>query len=203
MLTLAYPSGVESDSYASALDDAEPDDAVLARRIAAAGPGLAAAAEAELYRRLAPRVRLYGLKHLRERHAAADLAQQVLLMTIERLRAGQVREPERLASYVLGMCRMATLDFRRNALRKDRLNEQFASTLRLPEQPESPHLDRDQLARCVQSLKERERTVIVMTFYDDQTAADVSNFLGVSDANVRVIRHRAIQQLRQCMGSDL
>jgi len=42
-----------------------------------------------------------------------------------------------------------------------------------------------------------------MTFYDDQTAADVSNFLGVSDANVRVIRHRAIQQLRQCMGADL
>ena len=33
-------------------------------------------------------------------------------------------------------------------------------------------LDDQQLARCVQFLEERERSVIVMTFYDDRTAAD-------------------------------
>ena len=76
-----------------------------------------AAAEAELYRRLAPRVRLYGLRHLRDRHAAADLVQQVLLMTLERLRAGKLREPERIASFVLGMCRMAVLEMRRGTRR--------------------------------------------------------------------------------------
>jgi RNA polymerase sigma-70 factor (ECF subfamily) len=52
----------------------------------------------------------------------------------------------------------------------------------------------------VQSLKERERSIVVMTFYDEQTGADVASFLGVSEANVRVIRHRAIHQLRDCMG---
>jgi DNA-directed RNA polymerase specialized sigma24 family protein len=39
-----------------------------------------------------------------------------------------------------------------------------------------------------------------MTFYDDQTAAETAGFLGILEANVRVIRHRAIQQLRACMG---
>jgi DNA-directed RNA polymerase specialized sigma24 family protein len=39
-----------------------------------------------------------------------------------------------------------------------------------------------------------------MTFYDERTGADVASFLGVSEANVRVIRHRAIRQLRECMG---
>jgi DNA-directed RNA polymerase specialized sigma24 family protein len=39
-----------------------------------------------------------------------------------------------------------------------------------------------------------------MTFYDEQTAADAARFLGVSEANVRVMRHRAIHQLRDCMG---
>ncbi len=63
-----------------------------------------------------------------------------------------------------------------------------------------PSLDREILARCVQNLKERERTVVAMTFYDEQTGADVARFLGVSEANVRVIRHRAINQLRNCMG---
>jgi DNA-directed RNA polymerase specialized sigma24 family protein len=40
-----------------------------------------------------------------------------------------------------------------------------------------------------------------MTFYDEQTAAETARFLGISEANVRVIRHRAIQQLRTCMGA--
>jgi len=53
----------------------------------------------------------------------------------------------------------------------------------------------------MQKLKERERAVIVMSFYDEQTSADVARFLGVSEANVRVIRHRAIHQLRDCMGA--
>ena len=63
-----------------------------------------------------------------------------------------------------------------------------------------PQLDGGR-GRCVQMLKERERSVVVMTFYDEQTAAEVAGFLGLSQANVRVIRHRAIQQLRACMGA--
>jgi len=202
MLTLAYPSGVECDSYDSALDDPEPDDAVLARRIAAAGPGLAAAAEAELYRRLAPRVRLYGLKHLRARHAAADLVQQVLLMTIERLRAGQVREPERLASYVLGMCRMVVLDLQRTHARHERLLGTFAHDLSGEQPASTPHLDDASLLRCLERLPERERSILVMTFYDDRQARDVATDLGISEGNVRVIRHRGLERLRECMGAS-
>jgi RNA polymerase sigma-70 factor (ECF subfamily) len=55
------------------------------------------------------------------------------------------------------------------------------------------------LARCVQALKERERSVIVMSFYDERTSAESARSLGLSEANVRVIRHRAIRQLRDCM----
>lgn len=88
------------------------DDAALAARIAAGAAARDLAAEAELYRRLAPRVRLSGLRHLRDPHAAADLVQHVLLLAIERLRAGRVREPERIASYVLGAARMTALEMR-------------------------------------------------------------------------------------------
>src|SRR5215831_1965206 len=172
------------------------NDAELVRRI---GTG-DTEAEAELFRRMAPRIRLYGLRHMRDEYAADDLTQQVLITTIEALRAGRLREPEKLASFVLGTCRMAVLDLRRNAQRKERLLEQFGADILAPVQPSKPCLDHDRLARCVQSLKERERAVIVMTFYDEQTGTDVAGFLGVSEANVRVIRHRAIHQLRDCMG---
>ena len=171
-------------------------DAELVRQI---GSGTHPQAEAELFR-MAPRIRLYGLRHMRDEHAADDLTQQVLITTIESLRAGRLHEPEKLASFVLGTCRMTVLDLRRNAQRKERLLGQFGEDLLAPTQPSEPFLDHDQLKRCMQSLKERERTVIVLTFYDEQTGADVAGFLGISEANVRVIRHRAIHQLRDCMG---
>jgi RNA polymerase sigma-70 factor, ECF subfamily len=173
-------------------------DAEVVRRI---GSGHDPEAEGELFCRMAPRVRLYGLRHLRDRQAADDLAQQVLITTLEALRAGRLREPEKLASFVLGTCRMTVLDLRRGAERRARLLEQFGEDLLVPPQPSIPELDDEQLTRCVQTLKERERTVVVMTFYDERTGADVAAFLGVSEANLRVIRHRAIHRLRECMGA--
>ena len=42
-----------------------------------------------------------------------------------------------------------------------------------------------------------------MTFYDEHTAAETARSLGISEANVRVIRHRAVAQLRDCLGVTL
>ena len=180
--------------------DVALSDADVVRRI---GSGHDHEAESELFRRMAPRVRLYGLRHLRDGHAADDLAQQVLLTTLEALRAGRLHEADKLASFVLGTCRMTVLDLRRGAQRRTRLIEEFGADLLTPTQPSLPHLDHEQLTRCVQTLKERERTVVVMTFYDERTGADVARFLGISEGNVRVIRHRAIHQLRACMGGGV
>jgi RNA polymerase sigma-70 factor (ECF subfamily) len=149
---------------------------------------------------MAPRIRLYGLRHLRDEHASEDLTQQVLITTLEALRAGRLREPEKLVSFILGTCRMTVLDLRRNSQRREGLLERFGADLLAPVAPSMPRLDHEELTRCLQNLKERERTVVVLTFYDEQTGADVAGFLGVSEANVRVIRHRAIHQLRDCMG---
>src|SRR6185295_9554301 len=138
--------------------DIELNDAELVLQI---GSGSDSEAEAELFRRMAPRIRLYGLRHLRDEHASEDLAQQVLLTTLEALRAGRLREPEKLASFVLGTCRMTVLYLRRGAQRRDRLLEQFGADLPTMVQPSLTNLDQEQLTRCVQSLKERERTVVV------------------------------------------
>lgn len=174
-------------------------DADLARQIAGAPPGMAREAEAELYRRLAPRVRLYGLRHLRNAQAAADLTQQVLLMTIERLREGEVREVDRLASYVLGMCRMVILDLRRGEARRQRALDQFADDLPRASVSDEPRLDTERLVLCLDRLAEREKSVLVLSFYSERTAGEVGQELGLSPGNVRIIRHRELERLRDCM----
>ncbi len=155
-------------------------------------------AESELCRRMAPRIRLYGLRHLRSSSAADDLVQLVLLKALEALRAGRLREPAKLAPFILGTCRMTVLDLRRTTHRQESLLAMFGNHL-APPPAAPPSFDEGQLARCVQALRERERSVIVMDFYDEHTARQTAAFLGTSEANVRVIRHRALKQLRVCM----
>lgn len=177
----------------------DPDDATLARRIAAARPHVDADAEAALCRRLAPRARLYGLRHLRDPQAAADLVQQALLMTIERLRDGRLRDPEQVVSFVFGTCRQLVADLRRADARRARLLETFADDVPIADASSAPRLDHARLADCLERLAERERSVLVLSFYDDRPAKDVGAQLGISEANVRVIRHRGLQRLRDCV----
>jgi RNA polymerase sigma-70 factor, ECF subfamily len=156
-------------------------------------------AEAELYRRLAPRARLYGLRHLRDPAAADDLAQDVLLMTFESLRLGKVREPERLASFVLGSCRRVVADLRRGVARRQRLLERFGPDPTSVVAPHEPPLDLDRVARCLEGLSQRERSVVVLSFYAERRSDEIGVELGLSAANVRLIRHRALAALRACM----
>ena len=170
-------------------------DATLARAIAGAGTDIDAAAEAEFCRRFAPRVRLYGLRHLRDRHAAADLVQQVLMMTLERLRAGKLRDPERLASFVLGTCRMVIMDQRRGAARRGALLETYGVAEEAFEPEEPRAFDREKLVACLAALSERERSVVIASFFEEESAKE----LNLTAGNVRVIRHRALGKLRVCM----
>jgi RNA polymerase sigma-70 factor (ECF subfamily) len=178
---------------------ADSPEARVARRIAGSAPGEAREAEAELYRLLAPRARRYGLRHLRDAHAAADLMQQVMALTLEQLRSGQLREPERVLSFVLGACRLTVMDQRRGERRREDLLQRYADALPIADLHIAPRLDHQRVADCLERLPERERSVLVMTFYDDQPSETVGKQLGLSAGNVRVIRHRGIDKLRRCV----
>lgn len=174
-------------------------EAALARRIAAAAPRVDAAAEAELYRLLAPRVRLYGRRHLRDEDDARDLMQHVMLSTLEKLRAGELREPERVGSFVFGMCRRVALEKFRGERRREELLEKFGADLPVADIAMAPRLDEARVAACMERLAERERSVLLLSFYEEEPAERVGAALGISAGNVRVIRHRALERLRECV----
>jgi RNA polymerase sigma-70 factor (ECF subfamily) len=173
-------------------------DEELARRIAISAAGTAQPEEAELYRRFAPRVRLYGHRHLRDAAAADDLAQDVLLVTIERLRAGEVRRPEEIGSFILGTSRVLSASVHRRGRRRQSLHAKFPEEA-VTTAPAMTHLDRPRLVECLKALAERERTVLLLTFYAERNASEVGGELGLSPGAVRVVRHRAMARLRQCV----
>ena len=62
-------------------------------------------------------------------------------------------------------------------------------------------MDLDRLEACLARLGERDRMVVLLTFYAERTPSEGQQELGVTEGNVRVIRHRAMQRLRACVMS--
>jgi hypothetical protein len=90
--------------------------------------------------------------------------QQVLLLTIEKLREGAVRDMDMIGSFILGASRMLAVNLKRRARRREALLEAFPAA------------------------------------HPSLTAAPAGMSVEM-DAGVRVIRSRAIERLRTCMGA--
>ncbi len=178
-------------------------DAELVRLIGAQQtPGGAGAqgrksAEAEVCRRFAPRIRLYGLKHLRDEERARDLVQAVLLAILVAAREGRVEDPERLYRFVLGTCRntsmrMRELDARATPVPTEELDvPSFLQDIEF--------VDTGALVQCLAALDLRGRSVVSLSFYEERSAEEIATRLDTTAGNVRVLRHRAIAALRRCL----
>jgi len=175
------------------------DDGVVARAVAAAHADEAAAAETELYRRFAPRVRMFGLKHLSDRAAADDLAQQVMLVVITRLRMGEVREPDQIGSFVLGTSRMMVVGMKRGQRRRAAIFARFDADDEAIDPANDLALDGRRIAPCLAGLRERERTILLLTYYADKSAPEIAAAIGATAGAVRVGRHRALASMRECI----
>jgi RNA polymerase sigma-70 factor (ECF subfamily) len=174
---------------------------MLAGGIAAAPPGTAHQEEAELYRRFAPRVRLYGLRHLRDAAAAQDLVQEVFVVVIQRLRSGGVRNVEAIGSFILGTSRTIASDLRRTHHRREHLAETFADRT-MCVAPTEPTVDQAQVTECLNSLPPRDRTLLILTFYAEKKASDIASTFQMAAGAVRVARHRALTRLRDCVMAE-
>ena len=113
-------------------------------------------------------------------HAAADLMQQVLVLTFEQLRAGEVREPERSLSFVLGVCRHDGAGRSAAASAGARsCSQRYADELPM-------RRPRDRAAGSTSTAsptawsacRERERSVLVLSFYEDRAADEVAAAAG-------------------------
>jgi RNA polymerase sigma-70 factor (ECF subfamily) len=173
-------------------------DGELARAIAA-GVVDAPAAEAELCRRFAPRLRLYGLRHLRDEDRAADLVQAVLLVVLQALRAGRIADLERVDRFALGTSRNVAHRMRETEGRNS--GDAALAGVAAPELDEHERVDIAALVRCMAALDERSRQVVMLSFNEQRPSDEIALRLAISAANVRVLRHRAIAALRRCLDS--
>lgn len=182
-----------------ALSDVVPDQPAIPALVSAAVAG-DRRAESALITRFAAAVRTYARRRLKGADAVDEFAQEVFLRFVQALRAGQISEPERVGGFVLGICKNLARERARSAERRTELWAQFGDALAsLTEQPELASYQLSQLEDCLSQITQRSREVIKHAFVDGESAAEIAKRLEMSEGNVRVVRHRALEALRTCM----
>jgi RNA polymerase sigma-70 factor (ECF subfamily) len=162
-------------------------------------------AEETLCRRLAPVVRAFARRRLRGVDAVEEFAQDALLLMVEALREGRIEQPERIGGFVLGICRNLAFERARQQERRKALWEQYGSAL----ESVSVHAEvRDtydvaHLEDCLSQLSKRSRDLLRLGYVEALPHDEVAAQLSVSPANARVMRHRTLASLRECMSKRM
>ena len=137
-----------------------------------------------LYRdRYEPMVRLAALL-TRDVSVAEEIVQDAFVATHAKWAA--VREPRAyLRTAVVNRCRSWA---RRQHLERDRRQQTVA---------EVAHLAADELWDALDRLPERQRSAIVLRFYEDLPDDEIAALLGCRPATVRTAIHRGLRFLRK------
>jgi len=161
------------------------------------------AAEAELCLRLSPAIRAFARRRLRSPDACREFQQEVLLIFVEALRKGQLEEPARVAGFVLGICRNLAFTRARERERRGHLWELYGDAVSACDvaPPTEVTLEIMRLEDCLTELSQRARQAVWLSYGELLSHAEVSTRLGISEGNARVLRHRALSTLKQCVAT--
>ena len=185
----------------------EQDGAVLAadlvRRIRSGDPS----AEAELVARFSHGLLLMLRQLARNPSLADDLHQETLALVLQKVRRGELREPERLAAFIRSTARNLFIADRRKEARYSPIDEDEGG-----QGPERAFVDRgpapsdrvlaDEEARRVQQLLgelryDRDRQVLIRFYLSDQAKEKICEELEIEPERFNQILFRARERLRE------
>jgi RNA polymerase sigma-70 factor (sigma-E family) len=144
-----------------------------------------------------PRLRRIAFLLTGDHHLAEDLAQTALVRTYSSW--GRVRNGDAPA-----YARRVLLNLNIDRLRRRRIVEVGDEALDVVPVPgeQARAADRDQIARLLAGLTDRERRVVVLRHYCDLSEADVAAELGIATGTVKSALSRALAKLRVSIQED-
>ena len=151
------------------------------------------------------RLSYFAARRLRSWADAEDVAQEALRRAFEALTAGRIANPSALPAFLfqtaLHICQHRALSFGREAtaLRKaeaaeiSRRTEDDSLTKLISEER------RGQVRAAFERLGSDDREILSLTYVDGLKSAQIAQRLNLTEGNVRVRRHRALQRLSELL----
>jgi RNA polymerase sigma-70 factor, ECF subfamily len=156
-------------------------------------------AEADLYHRYGDRVYYLALQRLRSRDDAEDVRAETFLRVIETVRRGDVRSPEAIPSFVLGVARNVILETLRERSKTNPLEDRVGDPAGTAEF-DGVFLDSAVLRAIditMRRLKPRERDFVRMHYYEELPKEEIARRTGIKEERVRLVKSRALKSFRE------
>jgi RNA polymerase sigma-70 factor, ECF subfamily len=180
------------------IEPSNPAD--LVRRIAAGET----AAEDELVRRYSRGVFFVLNQNVSDRAITDDLYQETFRMVIEKVRGGEVREPERFSGFIVGIARNLAIEYFRKAARAEarQAGDEESRTIAAPESSALENLLKEERATLVRQVlaglpSERDRKVLHRFYIADDDKEEICAELGISSLHFNQILCRARERYRK------
>lgn len=152
-----------------------------------------------VYRRHAPQIFAYLLRHIPSPQDAEDLLLEVFLPVLEKLPTLD-RDERRLAAYLQTVARNKVADYYRQGDRYQLTPlEEITETARAESAPEQLVLAREQeasLRQAVSTLPELQQTILLLRFGHGLRCGEIATRLTKSESSVRMMLSRSLKALR-------
>lgn len=158
------------------------------------------AAETELIRRYAGRVFAMALVRVRDREAARELVDDVLMATVMALRRGTVHDTARLGAFIHGTALNLVNGHLRARGRIPR-TEEIGDELSSPDIAEACAQDneREAVRGFVARLSRQDQRVLFMSLTEGLKPGEIASRLGLPADAVRQQKSRALKRLKEMM----
>jgi RNA polymerase sigma factor (sigma-70 family) len=196
MAALGESSMQEEQRVASGVaTEASQAAGVLAERILAGDR----AAEDELVSTYRRGVFVIAVARTRDREAALDLTQEILIAVLKALRGDRLRDSEKLAAFIQGTARNLINNYLRTKVRHAdvELNVELIDEACGPDPVEElESLERRRLVqRELESFSAIDRKILLLSLVDGHSLAEVAQKLNLSHDAVRARKSRAVRKI--------
>jgi RNA polymerase sigma-70 factor, ECF subfamily len=160
-------------------------------------------AEEELVERYSKGVWFVIRQQIPEQDVAEDAYQESFRLVLEKVRAGEVREPERLSGFISSLAHNVIIEqFRRQSRRRAREEQEAGQPFATPEPSQLDGLlreEQDALARQVLASlpSERDRKVLYRFYITDDDKDEICAELGVTASHFNQILFRARERYKR------
>ncbi|HEX4965251.1 MAG TPA: sigma-70 family RNA polymerase sigma factor [Thermoanaerobaculia bacterium] len=163
-------------------------------------------AEAELVEHFGEGLVFLLRRWTRDRTTAEDLYQETLRLALEKIRQGEVRQPEKLSGYLRSLAKnLATHHYRRGSTREDRERELDETVATVPAGDTMEPLTRllqAEKAGLVRRLigelaSDRDRQVLFRFYIAEEAKERICADLGLTSPEFNVVLFRARQRYRK------
>ena len=162
-------------------------------------------AEQKLYSQLMPKARSY-LSHRRLEAEVEDLAHEAFIVFLNKVRNGELGEPERASSYFIGIVKNLLIGYQRKGARRKTTPDSIAIESAHDETSTNTEelTHRSELAQCLNRglgklTTERDRDLLCKYYLQDSRRADICFEMGLTAEQFSRVLYRARARLRHIL----